>query len=1053
MHFLSQTDGSDPSAALESISQHARVLTRGTGAAIALAHKGSMICRASVGNAPTLGARLDVSSGLSGECVRTGRVIRCDNSDNDPRVDAESCRRLGIHSILAAPIWLGGEVVGILEVFSSQRFNFHDGDLAVVEHLAQNVFAVPPSAKSKLTGTTTPTVKTEPAVETAPATVKTVPPVTTAPPTLKTAPPVTTAPPTFRTAPPVTTAPPTLKTAPPVTTAPPTLKTAPPVTTAPPTFRTAPPVTTAPPTLKTAPPVTTAPPTFKTAPPVTTAPPTFRTAPPVTTAPPTLKTAPSATATSAVKTAPAVKVAPLLKTIPPPKLLLELEPAWQVFFGNLVDLLFPPRTVPLKLTSRPAAFWTDVFVPSRLPWDQFVQSMSLHVIMLAVLGLVDLALLQRPQLKPGRLPFNKSDVIYYLPPEYMQSLRKESELSPSRIRRSAVVRPPFLSVHRESVNRAQKSIPPPILHLKQGSRFRMMAWNPTAPVVPFSATTRSQRNAPAPSIAAVAPPPDISAASRAQQLTLATPKVVQPAPSVQESARQRDGISLGHVEVVRPAPEIPNEQRYLSGAAQATLGKRATSVVPPAPSVHPSIHQAENISLGRLEVVRPAPEVPNEQRYLSGAAQATLGKGATSVVPPAPSVHPSIHQAENISLGRLEVVRPAPEVSNEQLNLSSATRATLGKGTTSVVPPAPSVHPSIHQAENISLGRLEVVRPAPEIPNEQRDLSGSAQAALERAAIPVVPPAPSVGGLGNHGQRTSARPGADTQVVPPPPGLLQIAGSYFIDTPDGGAILVVPPAPSIGGLEHPGGQSVRSLPGGMRAVPPAPQLEGAGGSGRGTGDGMAVAIVPPAPSVGSLGQSGSRNLSSQRAAGMQMAPPKVGVQAGGDSSKSARAGGLPGGLLPGELVGNGGEARVDPKDSSDTNEDSNAEQLNVNFIGPALVAPRSSYFQSFEVFIAEERLGKQQSRLIKLVYDFLPYQPRLSDYGPNYPALENLRATRDPSCDEPLKEVVSSANTLHWSQAARVQLTTTSSKQRQNTLPCYRTTADDYRRARDRQHR
>jgi hypothetical protein len=184
-----------------------------------------------------------------------------------------------------------------------------------------------------------------------------------------------------------------------------------------------------------------------------------------------------------------------------------------------------------------------------------------------------------------------------------------------------------------------------------------------------------------------------------------------------------------------------------------------------------------------------------------------------------------------------------------------------------------------------------------------------------------------------------------------------------------------------------------------------------------------------------------------------MAPPKVGVQAGGDSSKSARAGGLPGGLLPGELVGNGGEARVDPKDSSDTNEDSNAEQLNVNFIGPALVAPRSSYFQSFEVFLAEERLGKQQSRLIKLVYDFLPYQPRLSDYGPNYPALENLRATRDPSCDEPLKEVVSSANTLHWSQAARVQLTTTSSKQRQNTLPCYRTTADDYRRARDRQHR
>jgi hypothetical protein len=982
MHFLSHTDGSDPSAALESISQHARVLTRGTGAAIALAHKGSMICRASVGNAPTLGARLDVSSGLSGECVRTGRVIRCDNSDNDPRVDAESCRRLGIHSILAAPILLGGEVVGILEVFSSQRFNFHDGDLAVVEHLAQNVFAVPSSAKAKPTGTTPPTIKPESA-----------PPVEHAPPA-KIPLPLATTPATVSTVPPVRTAPPTIKpeSAPPVELAPPA-KIPLPLATTPATVSTVPPVRTAPPTIKPAPPLTTAPRTVKTAPPVTTALPTFKTAAPARTTP--------------VKTAPAIKTATPVRTIPAPKLLLELEPAWKVFFGNLMDLLLPARTLPLKLSSRPGAFWPDVFVPSRPAWDQFGQSILLHAALVTALGLVDLAFLQRPQLKPGRLAFNKSDVIYYLPPEYMQSLRRESEVSPSPIRWPAVARPPILAVHRDSVNRAQPSISPPILHMKPDSRFRMMALNPTPPAVPISATTRSQRNVSGPSVAAVAPPPDTSAASRAQQLTLATPPVVQPAPSVQQSARLRDGISLGHAEVVQPAPEIPNEQRYLSSAAQASVGKGATPVVPPAPSVHASVHQGENISLGHVEVVRPAPQIPNEQRYLSSAAQATLGKGGTSVVPPAPSVHPSMHQAESISLGHLEVVRPAPQ-----------------------------------------------------IPNGRGDLSGAAQAALERGAIAIVPPAPSVGGgIGNPGQRASARPGADAQVVPPPPGLLQIAGSYLIETPDGGAILVVPPAPSVGGLEHPGGQFTRSLPGGTRAVPPAPQLQGAGTSGRGAGNGMsagngmAVAVVPPSPSVGSIGQSGGRNLSSQRAAGMQMAPPKVGIQASANSSTSARAGGLPGGPLPGELAGNGGKARTDDEDSSDPDEASSAEQLNVAFIGPALVAPRSSYFQSFEVFIAEERLAKHQSRLIKLVYDFLPYQPRLSDYGPNYPALENLRATRDASCDETLKEVVSSADTLHWSPAARVQLTATSSKQRQNKLPCYRTTADEYRKARDRQHR
>ena len=39
---------------------------------------------------------------------------------------------------------------------------------------------------------------------------------------------------------------------------------------------------------------------------------------------------------------------------------------------------------------------------------------------------------------------------------------------------------------------------------------------------------------------------------------------------------------------------------------------------------------------------------------------------------------------------------------------------------------------------------------------------------------------------------------------------------------------------------------------------------------------------------------------------------------------------------------------------------------------------RSSYFSSFEVFIAEKWLNKKESEVIKLVYEFLPYQQRLS---------------------------------------------------------------------------
>jgi hypothetical protein len=132
--------GSDLNAALRLVGARARTLTRGTAAAIALTHKGSMICRASVGaNAPALGTRLDVNSGLSGECVRSGKPLRCDDAEIDSRVDRESCLRLGIRSILAAPIQYDRQIIGLLEVFSTQTFAFDEGDVAVLERLAQTV--------------------------------------------------------------------------------------------------------------------------------------------------------------------------------------------------------------------------------------------------------------------------------------------------------------------------------------------------------------------------------------------------------------------------------------------------------------------------------------------------------------------------------------------------------------------------------------------------------------------------------------------------------------------------------------------------------------------------------------------------------------------------------------------------------------------------------------------------------------------------------------------------------------------------------------------------
>jgi hypothetical protein len=114
----------DVDAVFQFITERALVLTGASGAALAFltptsAADEEMICRAKAGNpAPPLGAPVDVKQGLSGECVRTGLLVSCEDMENDPRVDPEIGRALGIGSLMAAPIVSDFGVRGLLEVFS-----------------------------------------------------------------------------------------------------------------------------------------------------------------------------------------------------------------------------------------------------------------------------------------------------------------------------------------------------------------------------------------------------------------------------------------------------------------------------------------------------------------------------------------------------------------------------------------------------------------------------------------------------------------------------------------------------------------------------------------------------------------------------------------------------------------------------------------------------------------------------------------------------------------------------------------------------------------------
>ena len=137
--------GSDFPAALKLVSDSALTLLHASGAAIALAESepGFMVCRATSGpDAPPVGARLQVGSGFSGECVKSGLLLRCDDTEVDSRVDRESCRALGIRSILAAPVRAAGKSVGLIEIFSPHPHAFSDADGKGLQRLAESVQSV-----------------------------------------------------------------------------------------------------------------------------------------------------------------------------------------------------------------------------------------------------------------------------------------------------------------------------------------------------------------------------------------------------------------------------------------------------------------------------------------------------------------------------------------------------------------------------------------------------------------------------------------------------------------------------------------------------------------------------------------------------------------------------------------------------------------------------------------------------------------------------------------------------------------------------------------------
>ncbi|MDX6228385.1 MAG: diguanylate cyclase [Frankiales bacterium] len=126
-----------PSKVMQRICEQAANVTNASAAVIELLDGDDMVFRStSAAVRQYLGLRLPVGDSLSGLSVTTGETLICVDTGNDPRVNAEACRAVGVGSMIVAPLRTGNAVVGVLKVMSPEAGRFNDDDAGALELLA-----------------------------------------------------------------------------------------------------------------------------------------------------------------------------------------------------------------------------------------------------------------------------------------------------------------------------------------------------------------------------------------------------------------------------------------------------------------------------------------------------------------------------------------------------------------------------------------------------------------------------------------------------------------------------------------------------------------------------------------------------------------------------------------------------------------------------------------------------------------------------------------------------------------------------------------------------
>jgi EAL domain-containing protein (putative c-di-GMP-specific phosphodiesterase class I) len=139
----------DPSSLMQRVCDRTlELISAAEGVAIGLVrdHSIAYVCGAGAGRS-SVGARVDLDASLSGLAIQTGRILRSNDTQSDPRVDAAACRALCVVSLVCIPLSRSQEMYGVLAVNASITHAFSDADVAVLTRLADFVSVAIGSAR------------------------------------------------------------------------------------------------------------------------------------------------------------------------------------------------------------------------------------------------------------------------------------------------------------------------------------------------------------------------------------------------------------------------------------------------------------------------------------------------------------------------------------------------------------------------------------------------------------------------------------------------------------------------------------------------------------------------------------------------------------------------------------------------------------------------------------------------------------------------------------------------------------------------------------------